>query len=396
MGVDTTLKYGQYNTYKMDANEKLYADPFDVSVYSVITMQLVTIRVGGSTTCEVGARWIDANNKKMGDDVLLTVNVLNRFSDWHHTLEVPEGAKGLQWWIKAGSTPFNWACGKISPGSMPTAFSADLAERTSMLTADGLYTSTVTADQVVSGMLRALNGASWLNLNDGTFSFANGKLIFNANGDGRITSAGGSSYWDLEKPEFVQTAVIGGKNVKVTIAPDKPIHVTVDGKETMYISKHTGKLVTSPYDINEDGFVDAHELDLILNHMYRDAVYEDWIMERLDVNGDGTINSYDLSDIVDNSYENYHDCHQSEATMTYKNANHLSLVVEGYGHYKMYTNERVYPICITTPINAQIARSHLYVKPLNNDNYDEEILLYDPSGGFTSSSTARVRYLFKQ
>lgn len=396
MGVDTTLKYGQYNTYKMDANEKLYADPFDVSQYSVITMQLVTIRTAGATTCEVGARWIDANNRKMGSDVLLTVNVLNRFSDWHHTLEVPEGAMSLQWWIKAGSASFNWACGKISPGSMPTAFSVDLTERTSMMTADGLYTSTIKADQVVSGLLRALNGASWLNLNDGTFSFANGKLIFNANGDGRITSAGGSSYWDLDKPEFVQNAVIGGKNVKVTISPEKPVHVEVDGKDVMYISRHTGKLVTSPYDINEDGFVDARDIDLIADHIMRDTVYDSWIMDRLDVTGDGRIDSKDISCIIDNASFNYHDCYQRESEMTYKNANNLSFVVEGHGHYKMYTNNRVYPICITAPINAQIARSHLYVKPLNNDNYDEEILLYDPSGGFTSSSTAIVRYLYKQ
>lgn len=189
MGVDTTLKYGQYNTYKMDANEKLYADPFDVSQYSVITMQLVTIRTAGATTCEVGARWIDANNRKMGSDVLLTVNVLNRFSDWHHTLEVPEGAMSLQWWIKAGSASFNWACGKISPGSMPTAFSVDLTERTSMMTADGLYTSTIKADQVVSGLLRALNGGAW---------------------------------FDLDKPEIVME----GKQADLSITPENPLKLT--------------------------------------------------------------------------------------------------------------------------------------------------------------------------
>ena len=193
--VDTVLKYGPYNTYKMDAEETLYADPYDVSLYSELTIQLVSIRPAGATTGQIGVRWIDAQNKRTGSDQIFTFDVGTTFSEWWTTVTVPSGAKTLQWWIKANAASFNWGCGKVGAGTMPTAFSDNTSERSSLLTAHGLYTGTVTADQVVAGILSALSGKAW---------------------------------FDLEKPEIVMES--GDGKMKWKASPERPLEL-LDGED---------------------------------------------------------------------------------------------------------------------------------------------------------------------
>ena len=46
------------------------------------------------------------------------------------------------------------------------------------ITSGHITTNGIVADKIKTGILRSTNGASWLNLNDGTFSYANGNFTF--------------------------------------------------------------------------------------------------------------------------------------------------------------------------------------------------------------------------
>jgi hypothetical protein len=106
---------------------------------------------------------------------------------------------------------------------------------------------------------------------------------------GKLSSADGGTYFDLDTPEIVQTATVGGKAVKVTMSPTKPYELAIDGKPQIYISS-AGVLVTSIYDINEDGLVDDIDYNLIKTYL----LYSTGYLPRMDVNGDGNVTLTDL------------------------------------------------------------------------------------------------------
>lgn len=74
--------------------------------------------------------------------------------------------------------------------------------KTSKLTAEGLYTAQVNADQITAGTIKSSNDSTLINLDDGTFSFADGSLLW----DGialRITGRFMSRF-SAEKPTRVE------------------------------------------------------------------------------------------------------------------------------------------------------------------------------------------------
>lgn len=164
--IDTVIRYGRHNTYKLDPNETLYSDPYEVSLYSAITSQLVAIKPGGTATGEIGIRWIDEQNKRMGNDEIFPFDVSDRFSDFWRAIDVPEGASKVQWWVKAGPIGFHFGCPKVGPGTLPTAYSDDLAERVAWHTVDGSYVHLLSADQIVAGVLRSVVGDAGFDLDN--------------------------------------------------------------------------------------------------------------------------------------------------------------------------------------------------------------------------------------
>ena len=187
--VSTELTYAGHNTYRMDPNEEMHASMFDVSLYSDVTIQVVTINPASLASGSVHLCWIDGDNKRIGNIVVESVSVLKRFTEWWKAFEVPENAVRLHWWIKAGSTGFNFGCAMATPGTIRRAFSSNLEDRVSMITADGLYTSTISGNQILAGIIRALTGDAW---------------------------------FDLEKPEIVMK----GTDAILTINPSNPLKVT--------------------------------------------------------------------------------------------------------------------------------------------------------------------------
>lgn len=132
-----------------------------------------------------------------------------------------------------------------------------------------------------------------------------------------MQSIDGKTYFDLANAEIKQTTTIGGKVVTVTISPNRPFELSIDGRKHVYITDSTGKsgsgvLVTNICDVNEDGVVDWDDLLLVRSHvLYGTPTLAEY--PRMDVNGDGVVNAADLtmirramvrSDYVEDGYSN--------------------------------------------------------------------------------------------
>lgn len=105
---------------------------------------------------------------------------------------------------------------------------------------------------------------------------------------------------DLLDTGYSTTATVNGKKVEVTVSPQKPYELMIDGVKEIYISD-AGVLVTSRYDVNEDGIVDQQDIDLVFDYIFHSTSY----LPRMDVNGDGKVNSIDLSLIYQNAVWTY-------------------------------------------------------------------------------------------
>lgn len=75
------------------------------------------------------------------------------------------------------------------------------------LTAGGVYTGEVVASQITTGILKSANNYSQINLNDGTFSFGNGALVWNG---GSLVVKG-----SFESTEGTQTAKMDGGSFRL-------------------------------------------------------------------------------------------------------------------------------------------------------------------------------------
>ncbi len=106
---------------------------------------------------------------------------------------------------------------------------------------------------------------------------------------GKLQSVDGTTYFDLNTPEIKQTATVGGKAVVVTVSPTKPFELSINGIKEIYVST-AGVLVTSRYDVNEDGMVDQTDVDLIQTYLQYGTGY----LPRMDVNGSGTVTLTDF------------------------------------------------------------------------------------------------------
>lgn len=195
--------------------------------------------------------------------------------------------------------------------------------RTSRLTAAGLYTGTIEADQITAGTISAdriaaksLTGAK---LADGTVT--NIKIATGISAakvtTGKLQSTSGNTYFDLDNSKILQQATVAGKAVQVEMSTAKPFRLSIYGntryQDYIYITDSSGysganKLVTSKYDINEDGKVDEKDLQIVFKYILRQNISPGiaWpngypSFNRMDVNDDGRVNSSDLNQIWLNS-----------------------------------------------------------------------------------------------
>lgn len=113
----------------------------------------------------------------------------------------------------------------------------------------------------------------------------------------RITNGGALATAWQGSVNGVLTSTI---QVTVTMSPTKPFELSVDSVRQIYVSDN-GALVTSIYDINEDGVVNEDDLEIVRAYVLNTVDRPTWLAKypKMDVNRDGAVNSTDYSILRD-------------------------------------------------------------------------------------------------
>ncbi len=224
MGQVSELKYGIYNSYVLDPNERLYASLYDVEYLSHITAQVVIIKPSGTIASgQIVVDWIDANGAKVGTSNTHTITPTRLWKRHTVTFEVPETAKFARLHFYGGAQGFHIACPMVEAGEIASAFSENVSARLAYHTAEGSYVGFLNAGQVVTGKMISPDGNAW---------------------------------FDLDKPEIVMK----GTSADLYIDPSNPLKVTdkngnllgglmsIDGKIVLaseYITTPTDPMVAA-------------------------------------------------------------------------------------------------------------------------------------------------------
>lgn len=187
--VDTLTRFTHYNSYRLDPGEELFGTPFDVEFFSAINSQAQVICKGATSEGAMYMTWLAEDGSKLSRDEY-EFDVTGRWVRQIWPNEPPEHAVRAMWSVKNTDDTEAWnvACAMTSAGEMAGAFDPSLAGHVSLLTASGLYTGTLTADQVVAGILQSLDG---------------------------------KAYFDLEKPEIVMQ----GNDATWKASPENPLRL---------------------------------------------------------------------------------------------------------------------------------------------------------------------------
>ena len=229
MAVDTTIQFNGHNSYKV--TELLLAYPFGVQGMTYITHSFqVYCNSPLASATRAKTKFFDADGATISD-VSHAFAVPAVFEKVSITVPVPATAVqaqlvflhgGTDWWFAEpkseegqSATPYNvnyaGQLTYITPNGVYTGMvtanqivvtgsiaqpdetletrlvtinngvinlSSTLSAKTTKITNKGVYTGEVVAGQVVSGILKSANNYSWINLDDGKFSFGNGALAW--------------------------------------------------------------------------------------------------------------------------------------------------------------------------------------------------------------------------
>lgn len=283
MSVDSAVKLNGNNSYQ--TTETVWQAPFGVEAMTFIT---ASFALYASTAQAIAARlrvrFYDANSVQISQSDYSFAIAAGVWTRETVTTAVPAGAKLAQIAFLSGSYWF--AEPKVESGKMQTPYLVNSAGQAEMYSAElgalayqDLVELAKLGETIIQGGLVKTELLTASNVITGT-----------------LRSADGSAYFDLDKPELVQTATINGKEVTVTFSPLKPIELIIDGIKEIYVSD-AGVLVTSRYDVNEDGIVDYEDYQITRDYINTGVGY----LPRMDVNGDGNVNVLDLTLIARNS-----------------------------------------------------------------------------------------------
>ncbi len=189
--IDTTLRYnGIYNSYEMGPNDTIHASIFETQYLSHVTTQFVAVRVAGTIVDGwIEAIWIDADGEQIGTTKTVTWTPTRLWKRYTHTFEVPTGAVKVKLTYRSGTAGYHFSCPMTEAGEIASAYNAQTAAQLAYHTAGGSYVGFLNAEQITAGLLRAVNGGAW---------------------------------FDLDKPEIVME----GKQADLSITPENPLKLT--------------------------------------------------------------------------------------------------------------------------------------------------------------------------
>ena len=356
--IDTTIRFNDHNSYKVTT--PLFCYPFGVESMTHITHSFQAYATSSlASATRARTKFFDADGATISD-VSHSFAVTTVFGAVEITVAVPATAVqaqlvllqgGTDWWIAEPkseqgeiSTPYNvnyqGQLTYITPNGIYTGMltasqivvtgttasptedleqrlvtisngqinlSSTLSAKTTKITNEGVYTGEIVATQITSGYIstdrlsaKSITGAK---LADGTVSDINIATGISATKvtTGKLQSVDGKTWFDLTKPEIVQTATIDGKAIRVEMSPTNPFKLSIAGKNHIYVTGTSGfsganVLVTSKYDINQDGRVDENDLRLIMSYLLGiPGTYPPTSL--MDVDGDGLVTSADANQI---------------------------------------------------------------------------------------------------
>jgi hypothetical protein len=190
MAVDNTLRYRGFNSYELAPNETLYSSLSDCEYLGFVTTQWVALKVGGTIADgEVRIVWIDDTGGQFGSTELYEFTPTRLWERHTWTVAVPPEAVKLRIQFEGGAQGYHFACPMTEPGEIASSFDPNLASAVAYMTSEGAYVGFLNAEQITAGLLRAVNGGAW---------------------------------FDLDKPEIVMQ----GEQADLSITPENPLKLT--------------------------------------------------------------------------------------------------------------------------------------------------------------------------
>ena len=190
MAVDNTLRYRGFNSYELAPNETLYSSLSDCEYLGFVTTQWVALKVGGTIAGgDVRITWIDDTGGQFGSAELYEFTPTRLWERYTWTVAVPPEAVKLRIQFGGGAQGYHFACPMTEPGEIASSFDPNLASAVAYITSEGAYVGFLNAEQITAGLLRAVNGGAW---------------------------------FDLDKPEIVME----GTQADLSITPENPLKLT--------------------------------------------------------------------------------------------------------------------------------------------------------------------------
>jgi hypothetical protein len=190
MAVDNTLRYRGFNSYNLEAGETLYSSLSDCEYLGFVTTQWVALKVGGTIASgEVRIVWIDDTGGQFGSTELYEFTPTRLWERHTWTVAVPPEAVKLRIQFEGGEQGYHFACPMTEPGEIASSFDPNIASAVAYMTSEGAYVGFLNAEQITAGLLRAVNGGAW---------------------------------FDLDKPEIVME----GEQADLSITPENPLKLT--------------------------------------------------------------------------------------------------------------------------------------------------------------------------
>ena len=190
MAVDNTLRYRGFNSYNLETDETLYSSLSDCEYLGFVTTQWVALKVGGTIADgEVRIVWIDDTGGQLGATKQHTFTPTRLWERHTWTVAVPPEAVKLRIQFEGGTQGYNFACPMTEPGEIASSFDPNIASAVAYMTSEGAYVGFLNAEQITAGLLRAVNGGAW---------------------------------FDLDKPEIVME----GEQADLSITPENPLKLT--------------------------------------------------------------------------------------------------------------------------------------------------------------------------
>ena len=190
MAVDNTLRYRGFNSYELAPNETLYSSLSDCEYLGFVTTQWVALKAGGTIAGgEVHIVWIDDTGGQFGSTELYEFTPARLWERHTWTVAVPPEAVKLRIQFEGGAQGYHFACPMTEPGEIASSFDPNIASAVAYMTSEGAYVGFLNAEQITAGLLRAVNGGAW---------------------------------FDLDKPEIVME----GEQADLSITPENPLKLT--------------------------------------------------------------------------------------------------------------------------------------------------------------------------